>query len=174
MTKKLIAAYYDQHNKLLHDLSHKCAFNSGKTEEEVYQQACLLFMEATKSYDPDRNAAFSTYLYRYVKNGLVTWGMHKTNDMPVSDENIPEQMDTAPDPRKALMMKEWLAGLSKECREIAGILLNGPAEVLDLVGTESPKAVRGALWNYLRYQKKWSRPAIWEAFTEMKRNLNML
>jgi len=172
MTKQETTKLFEQHDLLLHKLSHQCASRCGRPEDEVYGQACYLFMQATESFEPGRGKEFTNYLHSTVHNRLIDWA-HKY-DLPPDPETAPELTTTIPDPRKALMVKEWLAGLSAECREVATIILNGPAEVLELgTGMIVPKAVRGALRHHLR-AKGWSWPRIWATFTALKAEVKLL
>ena len=166
MTHKQINKQFEQYTPLLHKLSHQSASRCGRPEEDVFQQACYLFMQAAGSFDPKQGVKFGTYLYPCIRNGLIEWG--RKNDLPRDPEMIPDQITGTPSPDKAVMMKEWLEGLSEECHEVAMIILNGPAEVLDLTAGMTPKAIRGALRRYLRNEKNWSWPKIWGAIRTMK------
>jgi len=77
-------------------------------------------------------------------------------------------------PAETIMFKEWLAGLSNECREVAMIILNGPAEVLDIPLTAGKKIVMGALRRHLRETKSWSWPHIWNVLRETKQSVAAL
>ena len=172
MTKTEIERAYNQYQPLLHKLSHQCAGRCGRPEDEVYGQACYLFMQATESFDPAQGKQFRPYLQSMVHNRLIEWAMKY--DLPPDPETSPELTTDIPDPRKTLMVKEWLAGLSEECREVAMIILNGPAEVLELgTGMIVPKAVRGALRHHLR-ARGWSWPKIWGTFAALKAEVKLL
>jgi len=172
MTRKQINAQFEQYTPLLHKLSHRYANRCGRPEKDVFQQACYLFMQATESFDPERGAKFGTYLYPCVQHGLIDWS--KENALPLDPETIPDQMAEAPSPDKALMVKEWIEGLSDECREVAMIILNGPAEVLDIPLTAGKKIIMGALRRHLRETKAWSWPHIWNVLRETKRSVATL
>ena len=128
-------------------------------------------MKSTERFDPKRGK-FGTFMYSCVKNGLIDWGMR--NDLPLDPISLPEDADQQPDPCRALMVKEWLAGLPNECREVAMIILNGPAETLgavdDLLGR---KKVLGALRGHLREQG-WTWSRIWKTIRAMKREVAAL
>ncbi len=172
MTKQETTKLFEQHDLLLRKLSHQCASRCGRPENEVYGQACYLFMQATESFEPERGKKFTNYLHSIVHNRLIEWAMKY--DLPPDPETTPEPITHIPDPRKALIVKEWIAGLSEECREVAMIILSGPAEVLDLgAGRIVPKAVRGALRHHLR-AKGWSWPQIWGTFTALKEEVKLL
>jgi len=129
-------------------------------------------MQATESFDPAQGKQFRPYLQSMVHNRLIEWAMKY--DLPPDPETSPELTTDIPDPRKTLMVKEWLAGLSEECREVAMIILNGPAEVLELgTGMIVPKAVRGALRHHLR-ARGWSWPKIWGTFAALKAEVKLL
>ena len=170
MTRKQINDQFEQYTPLLHKLSHQCANRCGRPEEEIYGEACYLFMIAIEAYDPARGA-FGRYLWSVVHNGLYTWAFKY--DLPPDTDNLPEE-STRQTPRDNAMFHDWLAGLSDECREVAMIILNGPAEVLDIPLTAGKKMVMGALRRYLREEKHWSWPRIWGAFKEIKQEVAAL
>jgi hypothetical protein len=173
MTKQETTTLFEKHDLLLHKLSHQCASRCGRPEDEVYGQACYLFMHSLETYPVDKpHYKLAQWIACVVRNGLIDWA-HKY-DLPPDPETLPELTTDIPDPSKALMVKEWLAGLSGECREVAMIILDGPAEVLGLgTGMIVPKAVRGALRHYLR-SRGWSWPRIWSTFTALKAEVKLL
>jgi hypothetical protein len=150
MTKRQIEQAYHQYDKLLHKLSHQCAGRCGRLEKEVYGQACFLFVRACNGYDPNKGA-LETFVYANVKNGLIKWG--RKNDLPLDPDCIPEQV-TRMTPRWQLETKEWLAALSEEAKEVVTIILNGPAEVLELTSTNGKNMI-GDLRKYLLSTKCW-------------------
>lgn len=76
-------------------------------------------------------------------------------------------------PRRLLIWKETVENLSSEAREVVSILLSTPTEILGIVGTESPKAIRGAIYKYL-WAHGWRWHRIWGAFREIKEVLKNL
>jgi DNA-directed RNA polymerase specialized sigma subunit len=150
MTKRQIEQAYSQYQPLLHKLSHQCASRCGRPEAEVYGQACWLFTRACNGFDPAKGK-LETFVYANVRNGLIKWGTK--NCLPVDPSDIPEQ-HTSITPRWQAETKEWLKALSAEAREIAAIILNGPAEVLELTSTNG-KTMIGDLRKYLLKNKKW-------------------
>ena len=164
MTKRQTTRLFTKHEKMLHKLAYQCARRCGREEPEVFQQACLIFMRATSSYNPAR-AGFGTYLWMMVHNCLIEWA--KRNDLPPENGEVPEVTHDL-NPRRTLELKEWLEELSEECREVAKIILSGPSEVLDLTGqTLCPKAVRGALVRHLR-SEGWHWSKVWRTMRKMK------
>ena len=167
MTKRQIEQAYHQHDLLLHKLSHQCASRCGRPEDEVYGQACYEFVQAASTFNANRNTSFATYAISCTKNNLARWGMKN----PLA--NDPDLMPVAKapmynNPDRQLMRKEWLASLPDECLEVAAIVLNGPAEVLQLAQDAGRKAVLGALRHYLQKERGWGLRKIWRTFREMK------
>jgi RNA polymerase sigma factor (sigma-70 family) len=144
MTKKQIETMFDRYQPLLHKLSHQCASRCGRPEDEIYQQACYEFMQATTKFKPGR-CEFGTYLYSCVRNGLIMWG--KENDLPI-DPPLTEPITTL-DPSRAMDIKDWLANLSEECREVATLIINGPAEILEFGSGSLHKISARAIQDYL-------------------------
>ena len=169
MTKKQINDQFVKFTPLLHKLSHQCASRCGRPEADVFPQACFLFMQATKTYDA--KYAFRPYMQSHVHHGLIGWGIK--NDLPADPANLLEPT-TSRTPADTAIFNEWLSNLKEEVREVAMIVLNGPIEVLDIVDTAAPKAVRGALRHYLRKTKGWSWPKIWSIIRETKAAVAML
>ena len=165
MTKRQIEQAYDQYDRLLHKLSHHYASQRGRREEDCYGQACWLFMQATSKYKPG-GIKFSTFLYTYVRNGLGNWTWGMRNDTPPDPEHLPEQTATLT-PDRQLMFKDWLANLSEECREVAMIILNGPAEVLEIGTGGCRKITAGMIKAYLR-GRGWTYPRIWQTMRDLK------
>lgn len=167
MTKQQIQQHFERHELLLHKLSHRCASRCGRPEDEVYGQACYEFVRAASSFDPRRKTSFPTYAVACVRNGLAQWGMK--NDLPPDPETSPAGIAPAYDrPDRQLMRKEWLENLSEECREVAAIILNGPAEVLGLAQDTGRKVALGALRRYLREERGWAWPKIWTTIRSLK------
>lgn len=142
--------------------------------DDLLSVSNTLFMKACVTYDESRGG-FHTHLHRVLTSNLCRYvgKVDIVPSLPETDEGGGTGLDHLPDttgnscPRRALMFKETLANLSEEAREVAMIILNGPAEILGLVGNEPPKAIRGAIKNHLRDQG-WDWPSIWQAFKELK------
>jgi len=170
MTTQQITSQFLQFDRLLHSLSHRCAARCGRPEAEVYGQACYLFTVAANSHDPARGE-FGPYMHSCVRNGLASWAVK--NDLPPDPDGLPEPSYSR-NPARALEIKEWLSGLTEECREVAMLVLNGPTEALEIAGPMTPKAVRGTLVKYLRHNKGWAWPKIWGTLQAVKREVAML
>jgi DNA-directed RNA polymerase specialized sigma subunit len=163
MTKEQIEKAYGQYQPLLHKLSQQCSNRCGRPEEDCYGQACYLFMRAITTHDPNKGK-LTTYLYAYVRNGLVDWG--RKMDLPPNPEYLPEQ-ETTLTPDKQLMFKEWLGNLSEECREVAAIILNGPAEILEFGNGNLRKITSSSIMKYL-LSRGWSWPKARRTLRDLK------
>ena len=166
MTKKQIETAFDQHQKLLHSLSHQVSRRCGRPEDECYGQACYLFMQATQSFDPSKSE-FVTWLYTIVHNGLVQWG--KKNDLPTTytsrNEDGGDRDDLKPkaafnegttnlNPEKLCELNDWLEHLSTEVKEVVAVILNSPAEILEFGGDNFCKITSQMLSRWMR-SKGW-------------------
>ena len=190
MTKQQIKKAYAQYDKILHQLSHKTAGRCGRPEEDCYGQACFLFMKAATTYKPGR-CEFGTWLYACVRNGLATWGAKNplavgwenprcpAGACHISQDSYEEGWDCYPErktdlsPDKTLMFKDWLADLSEECREVAMIILNGPAEVLEIGAGGCRKITAEMIKAYLR-KKNWTYPRIWQTMRDLKEAIRVI
>lgn len=137
---------YAKYEPLLHHLSHQCAGRCGRPEDEVFGQACWLFMQAASTRRDDKGK-FGTYLYSVVRNGLADWGVE--NDLPPETHSTPAEPVTTITPSRSLEIKEWVEALSSECREVALMILNGPAEILEFGGGNLRKITARSVTRYL-------------------------
>lgn len=150
-----------------------------------------LFMRAFEKWDKER--PFSTFLFRVLTNGLIDF-VRKT-DVPLSVERlrielgVPSTPDDDQDrdvsertylpddktihPADSLHRKELLDGLSSDAKYIVRLLLEGPAEFIDILGSEPPKIIRGAIKNHLR-DCGWKWADIWASFREIKLMVSQL
>jgi len=163
MTKKEIETQFTQLTPMLHQLAHICAGRCGRPEEEAFGEACYWFAKAANTWNKRRGVRFITYCYVVVHRGLIMWG--RKMDLPPDPENAPERVTTLT-PAWHAHFNDWLEHLSDECREVARLILDGPAEVLGLVGGETYIAAN-AIKSHLRRQG-WDYPRIWNTMRELK------
>jgi len=168
MNKKQILKHYKENQRLLHLLSHQAAMRCGRPEEDLFGEACAIFMRATTSFDAERGVTFRTYLWRAVHNGLVAFG--KKQDLAPDPEHVPEPITTLT-PDRRLMLMEWLDGLSHEAREVALIILNGPAEVMGISLQSLHRLSLDQIKRYLRKDLGWKWVTIWKALRELKQQV---
>lgn len=170
MTKEQLTTQYEKWTPLLHRLAHACAGRCGRPEDEVFQQACYEFVRAAESFDAARGNSFGTYASVYVRNNLAQWGMkYPLAPDPLETEPVRAAEHARPD--RVLMRREWLAGLSEDCREVVETILAGPADVLGLVAGR--KATLGELKRHLR-ASGWTWPRIWNTIRTIKQEVATL
>lgn len=126
-------------------------------------------MKATESYDQTRGS-FGTYMYKVVSNQLILWA--KKMDLPPDPDMFTEQ-GTALTPDKALIFKDWLANLNDECQVVIMIILNGPAEILEIGTDGNEKRLLAYIKNYLR-ESGWAWNTIWNTMRTLKREVRAL
>ena len=60
--------------KLIRSIAWSFHFTTGIPFEDLYSEACLAYCKGVKVYDAkDRRASRTTYLYRYITNGVITF-----------------------------------------------------------------------------------------------------
>ncbi len=167
MTKTETTAAFEKLNPMLHQLAWQCAGRSGRTHDEAYGEACWLFMRAASTFKPGKETQFITYCHTVVRRGLASWG--RKMDLPPDPEHLPEQR-TNLTPAWNAHLNDWLDNLSDECREVARLILDGPAEALGLM-TGGVKIRFKDITKHLR-RKGWTWPKIWAAWGELKQAVN--
>ena len=160
--KKRNEIMYEDHVNLIRRIAWRFAMLSGIDVEELISEGHLIFMRCIERWDGRR--LFSTFLYRCLENGFRTFCFK--NDRPRDEEVI--ILDRAMNPREHLSFKELIASLSDEAKHVAGLLLSGPAEALEILGTEPPKMIRGAIQRYLVGRRGLTHSKSWEVIRELK------
>ena len=171
---------YCDHEGTVHEVVGKFHKSTGIPYDDLLAEAMYKFVRATQGWDPDGDAGFNHYLYRVLENGLrdfirknrriVTLPPPEDGQDGIVERDALVQQHTEWHPQIALRGKDLVDSLSHEAQQVARILLTAPAEILELVGTESPREVRGRIVEHLREQD-WSWPSIWRAFKELKEKL---
>lgn len=134
--------------------------------EELEAEGRMIFVRASERHD-ETSSEFVSYLWVCLKNGLMKFVVRNTAfaeyEEPYHDLN----------PRRLLIWREMLENFSEEAKEVAGILLSSPVEILGIAGTESPRAVRGAIYRHLN-KKGWGWRKIYGVFNEIREVLGDL
>jgi hypothetical protein len=126
-----------------------------------------VFMDTLDVWEP-KKGSFSTLLTIKLRTGFIDYT--RKFDVPV-EQTAPDQLDER-SPFDICSFKDMLSSMSEEAKEIVNIILDAPAETLDIIGTEPPKMIRGAIQRYLHYELGWHWRKIWRAFRELKGAIN--
>lgn len=167
MKKKDATVLYKKYEKMIHDRANAIHAQTGYELEELVSEANYQFIQAADSWDKKRSS-FSTWLYGTLTMKLRNFvGKNRQQHSEVEPENIKSTYGTE-NARQKMQFQERIKELSNEAQYVAKIFLESPCEVLHILGTETPKAIRGILRIHLREEKKWSWPKIWGSFREVK------
>jgi hypothetical protein len=126
--------------KMLCSLAWKVAQACPVTFEESRSEAYLAFMLACQTYDSRRGSKFSSWCYFKVWTSLRSWITKRTRDPLICTEMNDELTGFAPEQRGEIM--DMIGGLSEDAQEIISLLLETPAEILE-VGRISSGPRRG-------------------------------
>lgn len=165
--KKDPTALYEKYEKMIHDRARSVHYQTGYELDELVSEANYQFIQAVDSWD-EKRSSFSTWLYSTLTMRLRNFvGKNYQQYSEVEPENIKSTYGTE-SARRRMRFRERMKDLSDEAQYVAKIFLESPCEVLHILGTETPKAIRGILRIHLREEKKWSWPKIWGSFREVK------
>ena len=167
MRSKQINKLYEEHKKIIYKKARSFHKTTGHGLEDLVSEGNVLFMRAIQTYDKRKKIKFSTWLWKILTNGLITYTT-KT-DIPNQDPEL-ELLDCREqwNPSACLIFKEKIENLSEEAKEVVGILLSCPGELLELSGIEAPKIVRGKLKRYLKEESNWTWEKIYNSFREIR------
>jgi len=157
---------YEEHKGILISRANYYT-TSGHVFDDLLSEANANFVRAFDTWDHER--PFKTWLYVCVNSGLLKF--IKRNQAPRHEPEFPlinaDTAVTRVNPFREICVREEIQNLSEEAREIVQIIIDGPADTLNIVGGEPPRKIRGLLLAYLR-ACGWTWPRIWRAFGEIK------
>lgn len=138
--------------------------------EELYSEASLLFVRAATNYREGGDASFSHFAYVVITNGLTNY-CAKIRETPREidpDELVSHHGEW--NPWIVAKVRDILEHLGPEATVIADIILSAPAEILHLVGWDTPTNVRSKIVTHLRKTRGWSPRRIRRGFEEIRKN----
>ncbi len=149
----------------------------GMDFDDIFSEACVIYLEGEKSFDPSKGTKRSTFLWVHINNELNNMVSSYINKISKRDVSISvDDMSfraAEGDPEESLFEKqEWedmLSMLSPEARAICGILLYDPSFFLPI---GKPKLCRSKIKDLLRDQG-WSWGAIWKSYREINEALKI-
>ncbi len=149
--------------------------NPGLEFDDLMQEACIAYLEASSSYDPTTNTKKTTFTYHAITNRLNTL-IRRENLREIKEREAGEIFwisDHTPTPEQELMAKEaWLDFLLKLSPEAQALCLTLTTEDLKVyLPADKPKQCRGIIIKELR-KKGWKWADIWKSFKEIKQTLS--
>ena len=172
--------YYKASTPILEARAHHVAIITGFPQDELRSEADVLFMKAVRKWNPDRTAtgtaSFSTFLFRVVHNGLLSYTRAECRapapDYEWDADTAIHPAATRPD--DAAGWKDELASMGEDARNVVALVLEAPAELIDLLRCYAPTngAFRTALTKFLTRHWGWTRPRAVAVFDEIRKVVN--
>lgn len=165
-TAPTVTELYLQHRKMIYFWAWKMHFRTNIPLEELISEGNLIFMKAVRGFQSKRKVKFSTMLYIYLHNNLLSFCKEWQKQVPETVEELPD-IEVWCDPARGINLRQTLKKLSAEAQGVAYLLLECPGELLALADTCKPKLVRGALGRYLK-GLGWPTIKVQKAFAELR------
>lgn len=146
MRPEVVERLYSASQGTIRDLVAKFAGSNDHLRDELIGEADVLFMKAVTRYTG--RCKFNTFLCVLLRNGFAHF-MSKY-EPPYFDTREAGGPAPGGDPSDSCGFRDLVRSLSDEAREVMQILIDGPAEALQIIGTEPPKMIRGAITRFLR------------------------
>ena len=148
--------------------------------DDLLSMAHEVFVDACSKYEDNRGAKFSTYLYMRLNSRFnqlrIKQETRNRKGRAMPDQYIDLYGSTRYQPERQIRFKQMLASLSAEAVQVVSIVLNTPAELIELArGVASRKDIchinKTLLSKYLR-GRGWKVSAIDRVFAEIRAGLN--
>lgn len=169
-TSKSVSELFEQHKKMI--LQQAWVFykrNNGKIPiDELISEGTVIFMNAIRNYNSDKGIQFSTVLYTYLRNGMISFCSEWNKHMPETMEKLPEVICKNANADGILSYKEYVNSLSSEAREVVNLLTNDFDKLAGFIKNPKPRFIRIALQKYLHLELRWDESKIKTVFNELK------
>lgn len=149
--------------------------STGLEYEDLYSEACLAYLEALPSYDPNKSKK-TTFVWNVTKNRInnILKAYSRNKEEPLSDGEAMEELLQGREewnPEHVVISEEYwqelFGSLSPEAQVICHMVNNGEI----YIDTDKPRQARGIIAKTLREQG-WGKSKIWKTFKEIKSVLN--
>lgn len=161
---------YNDYEKLIKKISWSWHKTTGIEFETLESEANIAFAECQHNYNP-KKGKFSTLLWHAIesrfKNLLKRNHQNRYDGIEVELEDM--ALSTPCNQERNCIFANLINSLSKEAKEITSIVLEAPADLLQMI--PKPRLSKHQLTKYLRL-KGWKIPTIMRAFAEIRQNLN--
>jgi len=162
----------EDYKLLIYKVASSFHRTTGLDYDDLIAQGNLLFCKARQAYQPNRNVKFSTFLYRYLINGLNLYV--KEQRKHYKNRRYKEDSDKHPWTQlpyakleKTITLRYNLSLLSKEAQVVVSAIINSPLEIWELLDLKKPFAMKKKLYNELRVNG-WHQYTIRRVFNEIK------
>lgn len=166
------AYLYKNYKRMIAGRAWTFHYLTGIEFEELHAQGRLIFVQARKDFIAGKSS-FSSWLWLYLTTRLANFVGTFHRNVSLDDDLIHLEPHSNLNPRRLLIWKETIGNLSTEAKEVVRLLMGSPAEALNIIGTEPPRIIRGAIRRHLQ-DEGWPCTAIWDAFREIKQVLRNL
>ena len=164
---------YKDYEKLIKKISWSWHKTTGIEFETLESEANVAFAECQNNYNPKRSK-FSTLLWHAIesrfKNLLKRNHLNRYDGIEVELEEMAlSTSSNQSNQERNCIFANLINNLSKEAKEITSIVLEAPADLIEML--PKPRLSKHQLTKYLRL-KGWKIPAILKGYAEIKQNLN--
>lgn len=163
-----MTAAFKEYAPMLWHRAHSWNLTTRVDAEELHGEAVTAFVRAYRTYDPERGASFSHWLYRIVDNALHKFTARQlqimTNAMGLV-EGVPDHHGEL-HPYTAAHGHDMISELTEEAQEVARYVLESGAE-MGIRGRDSRRRAIRKVREYLR-EAGWTYREIWSCFREIR------
>ena len=158
MTQKQKSKLYHEHKRLICKIVFRYSIIYNIPFNELLSEAHHIFCKALKSYDPNRDVKFSTYLYKLLNNQLNTFCKQWIKRGYYS---LPEGLSIEPEQNVNLLEEEILSSISDKAKYMLEVV-----QTFDL--SEPPKIIKGKLRRFLTTICGWKQAEYYSTLKELK------
>jgi hypothetical protein len=152
--------------KLLYKQAWAAVAKYGIAFEDALSECHLAFVKATKQFQEGRGTKFSTFLQLKCQWHFLTLASQSKRAPHFVEIELNEELvGVAPVQHSPCL--EAVEGLSSEAREIVGLLLETPAEILGVWSPIKPKQLLRRVKRYLQRKRGYSKARLEKAHEEI-------
>lgn len=141
--------HYEKYQLLIIERARSFTDTTGHDFEDLISQGNLIYCQARLYFNPDRTKCkFSVWLYHRLNDGLYSYTKRqRRKNAPVTFAQEIEEYHLVAEATadRSMRLQMRLAELSAEAREVAHIILEGPAEALHLALGTGPRKIKAGI-----------------------------
>ena len=157
---------YKDYEKLLLKIAHRYEYK-GIEFDDLMGIANENFVKADRDYEKERKIKFSTLLYFYTRNDIITTMIKNQRYKNIFVEDLGTVADNSLNPERRICFIGQIRSASREAQEVIKIILSSPTDLIQEAKSTCPRKIRGHLRKILT-EKNWSNNKIAKTFKEIK------
>ena len=123
---------FADYTKLIHALAWSIHRSTRVDQDDLFGEGALAFVRVDREFDKTRHLKFSTLLTISARNAMLDYA-YSIKARPLGDAVPLDKAHDEPSATRFIRVKQMIASLGAEAREVVEIILGAPSDVLGVI-----------------------------------------